>query len=108
MRNSQKSDSKIPPHMVAWLSAEGWTAEELSFVEKYGRKIQIKAVEDLDRQSLEKVRKAKKVHDRLEKQVRDLDRRFRGSDREYDSKNNYQGKDSPEWFRASIDRNLFK
>lgn len=101
MRNSKASSSKIPPHVVAWLSAEGWTAKELSFVEQYGRMIQIKAIEELDRQSLEKVRRAKKIHDRQEAQKGERAR-------EYDSKNNYQGKDSPEWFRASIDRDLFK
>jgi hypothetical protein len=101
MRNSKKSTSKIPPHVVAWLSAEGWTAEELSFVERYGRKIQIEAVEELDRLSLEKVRKAKKVHDRQEAQKGERNR-------EYDSKNKLQRIDSPSWFREGINRDLFK
>lgn len=87
--------------MVAWLSTEGWTAEELSFVEQHKRKLRMEAVEELDRLALEKVRKAKKAYDRLEAQKGERAR-------EYDSKNNYQGKDSPEWFRASIDRNLFE
>ncbi|CKG63822.1 Uncharacterised protein [Streptococcus pneumoniae] len=95
MRNSQTSTSKIPPHMVAWLSAEGWTAEELSFVETYGIKYKI------DGYPREDVQKIMKIHARQEAQKGERAR-------EYDSKNNYQRKDSPEWFRASIDRDLFK
>lgn len=101
MNNSKISSSKIPPHMVAWLSAEGWTAEELSFLEIYKRQLKMEAVAELDRITLEKVRKAKKVHDRLEAQKGERNR-------EYDSKNKLQRKDSPSWFGASINRDLFK
>lgn len=94
--------SKIPPHMVTWLSAEGWTAEELSFVDNYGERY------SLDIEDHKKVQSVMKIKARLDKQVRDLDRRFRGDDREYDSKNKLQRKDSPSWFGEGINRDLFK
>lgn len=97
MRNSQTSNSKIPPHMVAWLSAEGWTAEELSFVETFG----IFDEPDYNNETRLKVQNYIKIKAREKAQKGERAR-------EYDSKNNYQGKDSPEWFRASIDRDLFK
>lgn len=100
MNNLQTSSSKIPPHMVAWLSAEGWTAEELSFVERYWIMHQID-IYNLDKESHKRVQKLIDIHARQEAQKGERAR-------EYDSKNNYQGKDTPEWFRASIDRDLFK
>ncbi|WP_141522156.1 hypothetical protein [Bacillus toyonensis] len=101
MRNSKKSTSKIPPHMVAWLSAEGWTAEELSFVDKYRDKLINDAVDALDANSLKKVREIKKVYDRQEAQKGERNR-------EYDSKNKLQRIDSPSWFGEGINRDLFK
>lgn len=100
MHNSKTSNSKIPPHMVAWLSAEGWTAEELSFLEEHHEIMGI-TLDTLSRWEQYRVRVWVSIHSRLEAQKGERAR-------EYDSKNNYQGKDSPEWFRASIDRNLFK
>lgn len=100
MNNSTESNSKIPPHMVAWLSAEGWTAEELSFVETEGDKYSIDYTQ-LNSEDYIKVKAYLRVAKRIDEQKGERAR-------EYDSKNNYQGKDSPEWFRASIDRNLFK
>lgn len=94
------SSSKIPPHMVSWLSAEGWTAEELSFVDKYSIVYKID-MDNLDSHEREKVQSLMRAQARLEAQKGERAR-------EYDSKNNYQGKDSPQWFRASIDRDLFK
>ncbi|WP_176542412.1 hypothetical protein [Bacillus toyonensis] len=101
MRNSKKSTSKIPPHMVAWLSAEGWTAEELSFVDKYRDKLINDAVDALDANSLKKVREIKKIYDRQEAQKGERNR-------EYDSKNKLQRIDSPSWFGEGINRDLFK
>ncbi|MHA4169952.1 hypothetical protein [Bacillus cereus] len=93
------STSKIPPHMVAWLSAEGWTAEELSFAEYH--QIGIANEDGQFKNVHETVKSFMKIHARQETQKGERAR-------EYDSKNNYQGKDSPEWFRASINRDLFK
>ena len=98
MHNSKTSNSKIPPHMVAWLSAEGWTAEELSFLDN---NTEIFTDGDYDNALLLRVRRYMKIYKRTEAQKGERAR-------EYDSKNNYQGKDSPEWFRASINRDLFK
>jgi len=86
--------------MVAWLSSEGWTAEELSFVEEHPEVTLVNPYGQYENIH-EKVKRLMKIHDRQETQKGERER-------EYDSKNNYQGKDSPEWFRASIDRNLFK
>lgn len=103
MKNSNEylqKASKIPPHVVAWLSAEGWTAEELSFIEVYGERYGLDMYYKVSN-DIGEVRRLKRIHDRLEAQKGERAR-------EYDSKNNYKGKDSPEWFRASIDRDLFK
>ena len=86
--------------MVAWLSAEGWTAEDLSFVEKHPEVNYTNEYGQYE-DTHEKVKRLMKIHARQEAQKGERAR-------EYDSKNNYQGKDSPEWFRASIDRDLFK
>jgi len=98
MRNSQTSTSKIPPHVVAWLSAEGWTAEELSFLED---NTEIFTDGDYDNALLLRVRRYMKIYKRTEAQKGERAR-------EYDSKNNYQGKDSPSWFGEGTDRDLFK
>lgn len=99
MRNSKKShSSKIPPHMVAWLSAEGWTAEELSFVETSWKE---GIVTEFTKEVHERVKSRMKIVARLEAQKGERVR-------EYDSKNNYQGKDTPKWFGEGIDRDLFK
>lgn len=95
------STSKIPPHMVAWLSAEGWTAEELSFVETEDGFVGVCMKDDWGATARESVRTTMAIRKRFEAQKGERAR-------EYDSKNNYQGKDSPQWFRASIDRDLFK
>jgi hypothetical protein len=83
--------------MVAWLSAEGWTAEELSFVEMYWGVFGFE-VEELN---LQRVRKLMKIFARQEAQKGERNR-------EYDSKNILKGKDSPSWFGESINRDLFK
>lgn len=101
MHNSKTSNSKIPPHMVAWLSAEGWTAEELSFVEANELAIDYCEGNNWCGLARKGIQSRMKIHARQETQKGERAR-------EYDSKNNYQGKDSPEWFRASIDRDLFK
>lgn len=94
------SSSKIPPHMVAWLSAEGWTAEELSFVENEYDKHCIR-VEDLNYNSHNYIVNLMKVSKRFEAQKGERNR-------EYDSKNNLQRKDTPSWFGEGINRDLFK
>ncbi len=94
------SSSKIPPYMVAWLSAEGWTAEELSFVDKYWREYEID-IHNLDGQQRGKTQRIMRVHARQEAQKGERNR-------EYDSKNKLQRKDSPSWFREGINRDLFK
>lgn len=101
MRNSQTSTSKIPPHMVAWLSAEGWTAEELSFVENSGYAAEFCLEYDWGEEARKRVQRSMRIRARIQAQKGERAR-------EYESKNNYQGKDTPEWFRASIDRDLFK
>ena len=84
--------------MVAWLSAEGWTAEELSFVEASWKEgIVTEFTEDVH----ERVKSRMKIVARLEAQKGERNR-------EYDSKNKLQRKDSPSWFGASINRDLFK
>jgi len=101
MRNSQASTSKIPPHMVACLSAEGWTAEELSFVESNEDWLETCSVYDWSTGSKLSVRAAMRIHARLEAQKGERNR-------EYDSKNKLQRKDSPSWFGEGINRDLFK
>ena len=100
MRNSKKSTSKIPPHVVTWLSAEGWTAEELSFVDNYGNFYGIDKY-SLEYKDLIKTRKLLKIHARQEAQKGERNR-------EYDSKNKLQRIDSPSWFGEGINRDLFK
>lgn len=100
MRNSQKSTSKIPPHVVAWLSAEGWTAEELSYLEEYYEVMKI-TLETVGEWELNRIRTWVKIHSRLEAQKGERNR-------EYDSKNKLQRKDSPSWFGEGINRDLFK
>lgn len=92
--------SKIPPHMVAWLSAEGWTAEELSFVETEGEKYNIDYTQ-LNSEDYQKVKGLLRVAKRIDEQKGERER-------EYDSKNYHKGKDTPSWFREGVDRNLFK
>ncbi|WP_130067444.1 hypothetical protein [Bacillus albus] len=92
------SSSKIPPHMVSWLSAEGWTAEELSFVEDNWESCKI---EEFNRNAQLKVQAFMRIKARWIKQAR-------GREREYDSKNKLQRKDSPSWFGEGINRDLFK
>lgn len=98
MRNSQVSTSKIPSHMVAWLSAEGWTAEELSFVEVNYRD---GIITEFTKEEHERVKSRMKIVARQEAQKGERNR-------EYDSKNKLQRKDSPSWFGESINRDLFK
>lgn len=98
MRNSQKSTSKIPPHVVAWLSAEGWTAEELSFLENNQ---EIFTDGDYDNALQLRVQRYMKIHARQEAQKGERNR-------EYDSKNKLQRKNSPSWFGEGINRDLFK
>ncbi|WP_180231374.1 hypothetical protein [Bacillus thuringiensis] len=100
MRNSKRLNSKIPPHMVAWLSAEGWTAEELSFVETEGDKYNIDYTQ-LNSEDYRKVKALLKVAKRIDEQKGERNR-------EYDSKNKLQRKDSPSWFGEGINRDLFK
>jgi hypothetical protein len=100
MRNSKKSTSKIPPHVVAWLSAEGWTAEELSFVDVYPESVYINDHGQYE-YTHEKVKRLMKIHARQEAQKGERNR-------EYDSKNKLQRKDSPSWFGEGINRDLFK
>lgn len=104
MRNSNEylqKDSKIPPHMVAWLSAEGWTAEELSFLESDADRLFALTEYGLGVESRKSVQLSMKIVARLEAQKGERNR-------EYDSKNKLQRKDSPSWFGASINRDLFK
>lgn len=98
MNNSKISSSKIPPHMVAWLSAEGWTAEELSFLEEHR---ELFTEGDYDQALLLRVKRYMKIHARQEAQKGERNR-------EYDSKNKLQRKDSPSWFGEGINRDLFK
>lgn len=95
------STSKIPPHMVAWLSAEGWTAEELSFVENSHFDLEYYLERDWGREARSKIQTVMKIHTRQEAQKGERAR-------EYDSKNYHKGKDSPSWFGEGTDRNLFK
>lgn len=92
------STSKIPPHVVAWLSAEGWTAEELYFVDKHPEMF---TDGDYDNALLLRVQRYMKIHARQEAQKGERNR-------EYDSKNKLQRKDPPSWFGEGINRDLFK
>ena len=96
------SASKIPPHMVAWLSAEGWTAEELSFAEKKYKEMDIDLSRHMmGRQEHYEIKQWMKITERIETQKGERNR-------EYDSKNKLQRKDPPSWFGEGINRDLFK
>lgn len=84
--------------MVAWLSAEGWTAEELSFVEASWEE---GIVTEFTKEVHERVKSRMKIIARMETQKGERNR-------EYDSKNKLQGKNPPSWFGEGIDRDLFK
>lgn len=86
--------------MVAWLSAEGWTAEELSFVDEFGEHFGIRR-DELGDYQLHRVRNLMMIYKRLEAQKGERTR-------EYDSKNILKGKDSPSWFGEGTNRDLFK
>lgn len=102
MKSLLKSNSKIPltEVQIAWLSVEGWTAEQLLFVVEHGSQISVD-INSLGDSEHQRVQKAMKVKARLDKQAR-------GNNREYDSKNKLQGSNTPSWFRTSFTRDLFK
>jgi hypothetical protein len=101
MRTSQKSTSKIPPHVVAWLSAEGWTAEELSFAESSPGRLQACIDEGWGDEVRKSMQTRMRIRARMEAQKGERNR-------EYNSKNKLQRKDSPSWFGEGINRDLFK
>ncbi|WP_142952523.1 hypothetical protein [Bacillus wiedmannii] len=101
MKSLKVSNSKIPLTEVqlAWLSVEGWTTEQLLFVVEHGWKAGVN-INSLGEQEHKVVIKSMKVLERMEQ--------ARGNAREYDSKNKFQGVNTPSWFRKSFNRDLFK
>jgi len=101
MRNSKRLNSKIPPHVVAWLSAEGWTAEELAFVEDSGYAAEFCTEYDWGEEARKRVQRSMRIRARIQAQKGERNR-------EYDSKNKLQRKNPPSWFGEGINRDLFK